>query len=138
LCANLVDLAPADAAGGRDPAAGMSTGHRPPPATRGGGTAPTAAPGLLAGHGLLRATRGRGPAAVAELQWTCGPDSPSYHAPGGEGMPDCSFLTSMSDSTHKLVALEISKSIGVLSPIHHDGLECKRLVMEILYECFGQ
>jgi hypothetical protein len=56
----------------------------------------------------------------------------AYHALGGEGMPDCFFLTSVSDSTHELVALERSKSIGVLSPIHHDGLECKRLVLEIL------
>jgi hypothetical protein len=56
----------------------------------------------------------------------------AYHGPGGEGMPDCSFLTFVSDSTHELVALKRSKSIGVLSPIHHDGLECKRLVLEIL------
>jgi hypothetical protein len=28
-------------------------------------------------------------------------------------MPDCSFLTSVSDSTHELVTLERSKSIGV-------------------------
>ncbi len=142
LCANLADPAPASAAGGCGPdaagVAGMSVRHGPPLAARGGGAAPAVAPGLSTGHGLLRAIRGRGPAIAAGLWWTCGPDSPSYHAPGGEGMPDCSFLTSVSDSTHELVALERSKSIGVLSPIHHDGLECKRLVLEILYECFGQ
>jgi hypothetical protein len=139
----------------------MSTEHGPPPAPRGGGATLATAPSLSVEHGPLHAARSRGPAAaatpdlsaghrplraargrelvpVAGLPWTCGPDNPSYHAPGGEGMPDCSFLTSVSDSTHELVALERSKSIGVLSPIHHDGLECKRLVLEILYECFGQ
>jgi hypothetical protein len=112
----------------------MLVEHRPPPTARSGGVAPS----LSAGHGPLRAARGRGLAGAAGLQWTCGPDSPSYHAPGGEGMPNCSFLTYVSNSTHELVALKKSKSIGMLSPIHHDGLECKRLVLEILYECFGQ
>jgi hypothetical protein len=140
LCANLADPAPAGATGGRSPAvagaAGMLARHGPPPVARGGSVAPAAAPGLSAGHGPLcvargrgpavadapglsaghgplRAARSRGPAATAGLRWTCGPDSPSYHAPGGEGMPDCSFLTFVSDSTHELVALERSKSIGV-------------------------
>ncbi|CAK9869765.1 unnamed protein product [Sphagnum jensenii] len=133
---------PLRVAHGHGPAAaaalGLSVGHGPLCATRGRGPAATATPGLSVGHGPLRATRSRSPAATAGLRWTCGPDSPSYHAPGGEGMLDCSFLTFVSDSTHKLVALERSKSIGVLSPIHHDGLECKHLVLEILYECFGQ
>ncbi|CAK9862954.1 unnamed protein product [Sphagnum jensenii] len=143
LCANLADLTPAGAAGGRGPAvagvAGMLTGHGPLLVARDGGAIPGAAPGLSAGHEPLHVARGRGPTAVAApglsaghrplravrghgptvatgLRWTCGPNSPSYHAPGGEGMPDCSFLTSVPDSTHELVALERSKSIGVLSP----------------------
>jgi hypothetical protein len=106
---------------------GLSIGHGLLCATRSRGPTDAATPGLSAKHGPLRAARGRNPAAAAELWWTCGPNSPSYHAPSGEGMPDCSFLTSVSDSTHELVALERSKS-----------MECKCLVLEILYECFGQ
>jgi len=151
LCANLADPAPTGATSDRSPAAtgaaSMSAGHGPPPAARNGSAAPAVTLGLSAGHGPLHATRGRGPtvaiapgllvghgplhaarghdpAAAIGLWWTCAPNN--------------SFLTSVSDSTHELVALERSKFIGVLSPIHHDGLECKRLVLEILYECFGQ
>jgi hypothetical protein len=76
----------------------MSTGHGPPPATRGYGVAHVAAPSLSAGHGPLHAARdrglataatlglstkhgplyatcGRGPTVTVGLQWTCGPDS---------------------------------------------------------------
>ncbi len=140
MCAIFADPAPAGVVGGRGPvavgvagmsvehgpppatrgrgpvaagAAGMLAGHGPPPAARDGSAAPTATPGLSAEHGPLRAAHDRGPTVAIGLRWTCGPDSPSYHAPGGEGMPDYSFLTSMSDSTHESVALERSKSIGV-------------------------
>jgi hypothetical protein len=140
LCANLANLALAGAIGGCGPVAtsvgGMSAGHGPLPSARDGGVAHVAAPGLSAEHGPLRATHGHspataialglptghgplrtapghGPVVAAGLRWTCGPDSPSYHAPSGEGIPYCSFLTSVSDSTHELVALERSKSIGV-------------------------
>jgi len=93
----------------------------------GGGAAPTTAPGLSIEHGPLRAARGHGLVVAARQRWTCGLDNPSYHALGGEGMPNYSFLTSVSDSTHKLVALR-----------DQNLLECKRLVLEILYECFVQ
>jgi len=97
LCANLADPVLAGAARGRSPvaaglsaghlanpvptsvvrsyiptAAGLSIGHAPLRAAHGRG--PVAA-GLSARHRPLRATHGRGPATVAELQWTCGPDS---------------------------------------------------------------
>ncbi|CAK9256665.1 unnamed protein product [Sphagnum jensenii] len=95
---------PAACSGGAAP--GLSADHGPLHAARGHGPVTAAVPGLSAGHGPLRAARGHGPATAAGLRWTCGPDRPSYHAPGGEGMPDCSFLTSVLDSTHELVALE--------------------------------
>jgi len=140
MCANLADPALANVIGGRGPAAAgtasMLVGHGPPPAARGrgraiagaasmlvrhrpppvardGDAAPVAAPSLSAGHEPLRAARGCDPATAIGLRWTCGPNSPSYHALGGEGMLDCSFLTFVSNSTHKLITLKRSKSIGV-------------------------
>jgi hypothetical protein len=65
LCANIVDLAFAGAARGRGPAPiaapGLLAGHKPPPATRGGGTAS----GLSTEHGPRRAAHGGGPTAIA-------------------------------------------------------------------------
>jgi len=76
----------------------MSAGHGPPPATRGYGVAPVAAPSLSVGHGPLHAACDRGlataatlglstkhgplyatcdhgPTVTAGLRWTCGPNS---------------------------------------------------------------
>ncbi len=79
LCANIADPALAGAARGRDlavvGAAGMLTGHRPPPAARGYSAAPAAVPGLSAGHGPLRAACNCDPVVAAGVRWTCGPDS---------------------------------------------------------------
>jgi len=103
LCGNLADPAPTGAARGRDPTAtgvaSLSAGHLvdPAPTSATCGCSPGAAgvASLSAGHGLLHAARGRGPAAVgmsagheplrvargrgptavANLRWTCGPDS---------------------------------------------------------------
>ncbi len=103
---------PVDVARGRGPgpaavgAAGMSTGHGPPPAARGYGAAPGlsakheplcaargrglapgTAPGLSAKHGPLRATCGHGPVAAVRLWWTCVLDS----SDGGQQQTTCSW-----------------------------------------------
>ncbi len=83
MCANLADPALASVARGRGPATvgatGLSTGHLADLALAGVacgcGPAAAGAAGLLAGHRPLHAARSRGPAATAELRWTCGPDS---------------------------------------------------------------
>jgi len=81
LCANLADLAHADAARDRGlavaGAVGLPAMHLadPTPADVARGCDPAAADaaGLSVGHGPLRAARG--PTAAIGLRWTCGPDS---------------------------------------------------------------